>query len=71
MLDWWQHHVYTMGSTNGLTLHGAGRAQSGAGDAPRHLRVPATPQAEMKNPGKPNVMNAEARNTADDKTRLP
>ena len=30
----------------------------------------ATPQTETKNPEKPNVMNAEARNTADDKIEI-
>ncbi|WP_454900253.1 fibronectin type III domain-containing protein, partial [Actinomyces sp.] len=45
-------------------------AHSDAGDSAPSAGAVATPQAETKNPDKPNVMNAEARNTADDKIEI-
>ena len=58
------------GLTNGLTYTVVVVAHSGAGDSAPSAGAVATPQAETKNPGKPNVMNAEARNTADDKIEI-
>ena len=56
--------------TNGLTYTVVVVAHSDAGDSAPSAGAVATPQAETKNPDKPNVMNAEARNTADDKIEI-
>lgn len=45
-------------------------AHSDAGDSAPSAGAVATPQAETKNPDKPSVMNAEARNTADDRIEI-
>jgi hypothetical protein len=58
------------GLTNGLTYTVVVVAHSDAGDSAPSAGAVATPQTETKNPEKPNVMNAEARNTADDKIEI-
>ena len=56
------------GLTNGLTYTVV--AHSDAGDSAPSAGAVATPQTETKNPEKPNVMNADARNIADDKIEI-
>ena len=58
------------GLKNGSTYTVVVVAHSDAGDSAPSAGAVATPQAETKNPDKPNVMNAEARNTADDKIEI-
>ena len=58
------------GLTNGLTYTVVVVAHSDAGDSAPSAGAVATPQTETKNPEKPNVMNADARNIADDKIEI-